>query len=398
MKNGKLVFLCLLLLLLTPSLAFGNTEVDQLQQEIQAKQKKIDLLKQEEARYQESLKIKRQESITLSNQIDILSDQISGTKIKIELTETTIESTNLKISNLQATIKKHEQNINDRKQELGALVRWLSRSQDRSLIQVLFTKESFSDFYSELQRLQTIQQSIGKAVDDIEAAKTALSEEQKQLEENRASLIAEVNNLSDRKFSLEDQQNVKDYLLKRTRSSEAQFKALLEEARRAQESANNEIVNLERVVREKLRNEGVNVNGPAPVLMWPVPKNTITTSFKDPDYPFRRLFEHMAIDIRASQGTVIRAPAAGYVARVSLGSPKKYWFVMIIHEGGLATVYGHVSKVFVPQDGYVTQGQAIGQTGGLPGTPGAGPFSTGPHLHFEVRKDGVPVNPLSHLP
>jgi len=71
---------------------------------------------------------------------------------------------------------------------------------------------------------------------------------------------------------------------------------------------------------------------------------------------------------------------------------------MIIHGNGLSTVYGHVSAVYVKTDEYVVQGQAIGRTGGTPGTPGSGPWTTGPHLHFEVRSNGLPVNPESYLP
>lgn len=400
-RRRQLIIMLIVIFLghfIVPSIGRAE-EVSELQTALKEKLQRIEELKKKAAGYEESLKQKRQERLTLANQITILTDRISKTTLDIETARVSIEAVNLEIRGLENDIKDREAQIFDYKNQLGALVRWLAREQNRSIVQVFFTRSSFADFYGELRQLKTVQTSVTNLVKEVETLKTQLNSDKTKLEDNRQRLAENLTELNRQQLSLEAQQETKTYLLQETRSSEQRFAVLLEDARQEEEQTNLEITNLEREVRERLRLEGLTTDGERPALIWPVPnKRGLSTLFHDPDYPFRRLFEHSGIDIRAYQGTAIRAAASGYVARVQTGGKRGYGFIMIIHNGGLATVYGHVSKIMVKQDSFVAQGEVIALSGGIPGTPGAGPFSTGPHLHFETRLNGIPQDPLPFLP
>lgn len=118
-------------------------------------------------------------------------------------------------------------------------------------------------------------------------------------------------------------------------------------------------------------------------LSWPL-VGTITSPFGIRDGK-----PHEGIDIAAEEGTPIRAAAPG---RVAFAGPRgTYGLAVIIdHGGGVRTLYGHCSKVLV------TEGSSVGSTTviALAGNTGR---STGPHLHLEVLKDGLPLDPLPCL-
>jgi murein DD-endopeptidase MepM/ murein hydrolase activator NlpD len=99
---------------------------------------------------------------------------------------------------------------------------------------------------------------------------------------------------------------------------------------------------------------------------------------------------HPGLDLGAAYGTPIHAAAAGTV--VWCGWMSGYGnFVVIDHGGGIATAYGHQSRIAVGCNQQVAQGEVIGYVGSTG-------FSTGAHLHFEVRVNGSPVDPLGYLP
>ncbi|HRH93900.1 MAG TPA: M23 family metallopeptidase, partial [Candidatus Peribacteria bacterium] len=132
-------------------------------------------------------------------------------------------------------------------------------------------------------------------------------------------------------------------------------------------------------------------------LQWPVePKYGISAHFEDDAYEAKFGMPHHAVDIPTEQGTVIRAPADGVVAKVSLNG-LGYSYIAVDHAGGVQTIYGHVTASLVQEGDKVRTGSPIGLTGGRPGSEGAGLLTTGPHLHFAVRQDGALVDPEQYL-
>ncbi len=132
-------------------------------------------------------------------------------------------------------------------------------------------------------------------------------------------------------------------------------------------------------------------SGPAPqgatkgsgVFVWPT-SGTITQPFWG---------GHRALDIGAWTGTPVKAADSGYVIAANAGGWNSGYgtMVMIDHGNGFVTLYGHMNSIYVRQGESVSKGQQIGTVGNTG-------RSTGPHLHFEIRYQGVPRNPFNYLP
>lgn len=134
-----------------------------------------------------------------------------------------------------------------------------------------------------------------------------------------------------------------------------------------------------------------------PALQWPV-RGRLTAGFLEESYQQHFGVPHHGQDIAVNEGTPVHAAADGIVFVVRDGGDSGYTYVLIGHQAGLATLYGHLRLVTVPAGAEVSLGQVIGYSGGRPGTPGSGPLTSGAHLHFEVIENGVNVNPLGVLP
>lgn len=127
-------------------------------------------------------------------------------------------------------------------------------------------------------------------------------------------------------------------------------------------------------------------------LAWPLSgAMKVTSPYGDRIHPIigEEAF-HRGVDLRAHYGSALLAPADGVV--LFTGRETTYGnIIVVLHGGGVATVYGHLWKFAVEPYQRVEKGQLLGYTGNTG-------FSTGPHLHFEVRQNGEPTNPLEWLP
>ncbi|MBT3948520.1 peptidoglycan DD-metalloendopeptidase family protein [Candidatus Parcubacteria bacterium] len=378
----------------------GNKqEIDTLNNKISEKKEKIKQLEESIKQYKKKVEIKRGEAVSLSNQLAILDNYLVQIELDIEMTEEKLETLTLEIEGLGLSIEEKEGIIDRQRDILGELIRVIYYENNKKYIEVVAAYDSFSDFYNRVHYVKSLERDLGKSAKTVRLAKEELEDKKVQTEERQKSYEDLKEKLDNRKEDYGEQADYKQDLLFQTHSSEMQYKTLLANLRGQYSAIENEITSIEQEVRRKLAQQD-RFSGVIDTtqLSWPSQSRYVTAYFYDKNYPYKHIFEHNAIDIRAAHGTVIRAAASGYVARArTCGTSSCYAYAMIVHSGGLSTVYGHLSQISVSADQFVTRGDIIGYSGGTPGTIGAGPFTTGAHLHFEVRKNGIPVNPLSYL-
>lgn len=367
----------------------------ELNKQIEAQRAKVDKLTEDIEKYKTGINQTRSQAATLQNQVLIINNQIAKADLDIQAKEEEIKTIELEIQKIELEIKNNQDGIERDKVQLSAFIRQLDYYDKKSYLTVLLSNNSFSEFFDQIKNLEGVSEDLQNTLNRVQELTTKLETQKQEMDSKRKTLGELVNKLEDEKASLDDQKGEKQYLVVQTKNSERKYQNLIADLKQAQAAANSQAAYLEKKLRAELEKKGsgekFNSLGDA-VLSWPTTVRRITATFHDPDYPFiNTVGQHSGLDIGVKSGTPIMAAEAGYVAKAATGTKWYGNYIMIIHSNNLSTLYGHLTSLNVSNDQYVSKGQIIGYSGSTG-------FSSGPHLHFEVRSNGVPVNPQSYLP
>lgn len=387
-----------LAILVGASVAIAETtspeEIKGLQSEIQNRKAEIESINKRLEEYKKKIAEYTKLSDSLSNDIALIENEMAMTELDVAATQNEIESENLQLALLDASVEENDQKLQREREMLKEILFEISQQDTQGgTFEIILGARNFQEVFSATMELQSVNTDLKKTLIATQQTKESLEEKQSAREAKLANLTELQSELEAKVAQLDSRREAKEVLNFETRESEAEYRVLLSELRQEQQGITARISELQSEIESRLADS--DAGGDLSVISWPV-IGRITTTFYDPTYPFRHLFEHSGLDIAVPQGTAIEASAPGIVAWAKTG--RQYGnYVMIIHANGFATLYAHMSRIDVAADQYVARGQVIGLSGGRPGTAGAG-FSTGPHVHFELRKNGIPVNPMDYLP
>ncbi len=396
------------ILVLIPLLAIRGSTISELNQQISEKREDISSLDAKMESLEADIVAKQEKSATLKSQIEIIDAEIQKTTQEIEKTKTEIEITNLEIENVELQIQEKEQEVKKQKEILAEFIRVLHEYDQKNPVEILLAYDTLSSFMDQVEYLKLIENNQQLALDKLQDLKQELEWKKVELTSKKSELEDLEAKLEETKTRLDAEMYGRVRLLDLTQGQEVQYRNLLEKAEEEYQRVNAEIAAVQKEYQKKLeeaRKKNI-LGGPikgAVSLAWPVdPSGRITAYFMDPTYTewFKRWninVVHYGLDIKCLQGTLIAAAADAYVVKCR-NAGYGYSYIMLAHNNEIATIYGHVSAFNVTEGQYVKQGDIIGLSGGARGTLGAGWLTTGSHLHFEVRVNGTPVDPMGYLP
>jgi murein DD-endopeptidase MepM/ murein hydrolase activator NlpD len=320
----------------------------------------------------------------LNAKIDVQKRAIAATQAKLDATERQMRFT-------QAEINRHEAHMQVRQSLLDQRVRSMAKHGSVNYLELMVSSKNFNQLVDRVVVMQDIVHGDQLLINTLKGERDQLEALRQKLDFQRREQAALLHQQQDQQAQLQGILQTQQAALAYFGSLEAQF-----EQQRAQLEA--EKAKLDALVvqlQQQYDSQARGLGGGSGRFSWPE-RGPITQGFGCSDLlgePYDASCAthhfHTGLDIGAAAGTPILAADTGVVSYE--GWNGGYGNVIIVtHGNGYSTLYAHMSGFAVGSGGRVNRGQPIGYEGSTG-------YSTGPHLHFEVRVNGAYQNPLSYL-
>lgn len=358
--------------------AYINDEIEERQQELAEIEKRR---RAESSALQQRL---NREAL-LKEELKALDIKINELRVELEVLAEEIVIVEGDIEQAELELADAEERLKNQHDLLKLRLRAMQKHGIVSYIEVLFESSSFSDFLTRLQSLSILASNDMRLIDEFQAERDVIQGWKDELEENRRHLI-----------SLHDQVAANESELARASMERVVILGELQEEitynLKAIEDLEREAEQLDELIRKLIAESLSQFSGVEGKLHWPIePPTWISSGYGWRRDPFSGAQAwHGGIDIAPHGGAANYILAAANGRIIFSGWNGGYGnCIMIDHGAGTVTLYAHMSSLLVQKDDIVAKGQRIARAG----TTG---YSTGVHLHFEVREYNM--KPIRHFP
>lgn len=310
-----------------------------------------------------------------------LQKGLQSTTQTLQANQTQLQTETQKLQRLESKLVIAEQSYEQKRSATIARLQFLQRQSRDQGWAVLLQSQSLNEFLDRRYQLKRVHQADQRTLLSLKTDAERLEQQRNTVEQTRMMITLLTQQLAAQKGQLEQLAIDQKSSISRLRSD----KRAMEVAESQLEQDSQALTSL---INQRLVGAKVAFRGSGQ-LMLPV-VGEITSSFgwrMHPVLGYERF--HAGIDFGVDYGTTIYAAERGTV--IFAGWYGGYGNAVIIdHGGSITTLYGHASELYVVEGQSVQRGQAIAAVGSTG-------LSTGPHLHFEVRRDGEPTDPIAFL-
>jgi murein DD-endopeptidase MepM/ murein hydrolase activator NlpD len=357
----------------------AQTPIDQLQkQQNDLERKRATVTEQRD-------RVRRQEKAA-QTKLGGIQTHIKATSAQISANEQKLKAANQRLNQLQSDLSKVEAGYQQRQFATIARLKFLQRQQHIQGWAILLQSQNLNEFLDRRYQLQRVYKGDRQTL-------AALKTQSEKIEQNRRAVSTQKNTVAlltqellAQKSGFQAQADAQKSNIDRLK----QDRGALEAAEEQLSSDSNNIAALIQQRMDEQARSRIAVVIPSTGLMGYPTNGPITSPFGDRMHPILGYVRfHAGLDFGADYGSPIFAAQSGTVILAG-------WYggygqcVIVDHGNGTTTFYAHTSDLYVSEGETVQRGQAIAAIG----TSG---LSTGPHLHFEVRVGGEPVNPVNYF-